>query len=127
MDFAFIGNRSGGTISYSTGDGVRRYADYLPTGDGWFGSLDSISAFGMVSFIVVAAAAVVEAAAIGPWWRRGVTIAVPFVCLGLVAVALPDGRWGFQPSLAISVLGVLTAVAIREIWARRSVNDAEPR
>lgn len=125
LDFAFIGNRSAGTLTFGTGDGIRRYADYQPAS--WFGSIGSISTFGMVAFIVVVAAAVVEAAAIGRWGRGIVTIAVPFLCLLLVACTLPDGRWGFQPSLAISVFGVLIAVAIRETWGRLSVTAAEPR
>lgn len=92
----------------------QQYANYVPLAR--FGAIESVSA---VSFCLLVLAALVEAVVVRRLVAGIVTVAVPFVAAALMWSALPRGHSSFSVETISALLGVLAAVAIRELWERR--------
>lgn len=73
--------------------------------------------YALVSFVVVVVAAVIDAYAAGRVTAGVVTVLAPFAALGLFVLATPDTIMT-QPHTVISMLLVLAATAVREVWMR---------
>jgi hypothetical protein len=81
--------------------------------------------YALIAFVVVVVAAVIDAYAAGRVFSGVVTVLVPFAALGLFVLATPDTVMA-QPRTVISLLLVLAATAIREIWMRAGVPRWSP-
>lgn len=81
--------------------------------------------YALIAFVVVVVAAVIDAYAAGRVVAGVVTVLVPFAALGLFVLATPDTVMA-QPRTVSSMLLVLVAIAIREIWMRACVPRWSP-
>lgn len=81
--------------------------------------------YALIAFVVVVVAAVIDAYAAGRVVAGVVTVLVPFAALGLFVLATPDTVMA-QPRTVISMLLVLVAIALREIWMRACVPRWSP-
>lgn len=73
--------------------------------------------YALIAFIVVVITALIDACASRQVITGVVTVVVPFAALGLFVTATPDSVMT-QPHTVISMLLVLAAVALREVWMR---------
>ncbi|AYF76977.1 hypothetical protein D7D52_27810 [Nocardia yunnanensis] len=115
---AWFGNRdqddAGWIVHWSALGAPRRYTDYLPS-DGF----DITPGMTFVAFCLLVLAALAEAVAVRRVAAGIVTVAVPFVTAALIWAAMPRGHWNSFLEPVPAVLVILTAVTIREAWARR--------
>ncbi len=98
----------------TTGSG---YVDvqWEPTYDYWW---QSPGVYGLIAFIIVVVVAVIDAFVGGRIASGIVTVLVPVVVLGLFVLATPDAIEGVELPTILSMLLVLVAIAIREVWTR---------
>lgn len=97
-----------------TGSG---YVDvqWEPTYDHWW---QSPGIYGFIAFVVVVIAAVIDACVGGRILPGIITAVVPFAALGLFVLATPDAIEGVEPDTIVSMLMVMVAIALREVWMR---------
>lgn len=94
--------------------GPVRYSDFLPSHG--FVPIDNVS---LVAFSLLVLSAIAEAVVVRRLFVGVVTVAVPFAALALLWFALPQGHSSFYPAPIASLLVILAAVAMRELWERR--------
>ncbi|MYR08552.1 hypothetical protein GTV32_20565 [Gordonia sp. SID5947] len=74
--------------------------------------------YALAAFVVVVIAALVDAATARRLVPGVITVAVPFVALGLFYLATPGTIDGVELRTVLSMLLVLVGVGIREVWMR---------
>ncbi|ORM38306.1 hypothetical protein BFL43_00170 [Williamsia sp. 1135] len=121
------GRQSTFAASFADDVGWTIYAPVRTTGSGyidvqWEQTYDrwwqSPGVYGVIAFVIVVITAVTTAF-IGGRIASGIgTVLVPFAALGLFVLATPDAVEGVELSTILSMLLVLVAIAIREVWMR---------
>ncbi len=91
-----------------------RYSNFLPSHG--FVPIDNVS---LVAFSLLVLSAIAEAVVVRRLFVGVVTVAVPFASLALIWFGLPRGHSSFYPAPIISLLVILAAVAMRELWEHR--------
>ncbi|GAB4585547.1 hypothetical protein Ntsu_33790 [Nocardia sp. IFM 10818] len=100
-------------------DQPRRYADYLPSN-----GFDAMGAVSLTAFCLLVLAAIAAAVTAGRLAAGIVTVAVPFAAGALIWLALPRGHSGFSLQPVATLVVILMAVAIREVWEWRLARTA---
>lgn len=72
----------------------------------------------LAAFVIVVLAAIADAVSTRSIAIGTVTVAIPFVSLGLIVLATPAATGGTRMDLIFAMLITLAAVAVREVWAR---------
>ncbi|MCG7634647.1 hypothetical protein MHN80_20245 [Gordonia McavH-238-E] len=125
VDASFVGRSYGWTIYTPTT--VAGYVDLMrSSGPEWW---QDPAVYALAAFVAVVIAAIVDALAARRLIAGIITVAAPFVALGLFVLATPGAVDEVYPHGTVSLVLILIGVAIREVWMRAiapGVRD-EPR